>query len=161
MVVSSLRACLAMRSAQRKLPWHAKWPMRWSAAVILGWKRMGDLVVGDTVFDEAGCPTHVSAEFDALYHRTCYEVLFSDGSTLVADAQHQWVSYTCAERTWIGQRRERSALRANVVSSGPSGALQQLITASQAGNTHSASEAVALLRSQRWTVGEIARGMSH
>ena len=59
----------------------------------IGWLRMGDIVVGDTVFDETGNPTRVVAAFDTMANRMCYEVVFSDGSSLIADAEHEWVSY--------------------------------------------------------------------
>ena len=58
-----------------------------------GWKRMGDLAEGNFVFDEKGHPTRVTAAFDVMYHRKCYEVVFSDGSSLIADAEHEWASY--------------------------------------------------------------------
>src|SRR5215472_18578205 len=57
-----------------------------------GWKRMGELVTGDLVFDEKGYPTRVTAAFDIMHEHKCYEVMFSDGSTLIADAEHEWVS---------------------------------------------------------------------
>ncbi len=63
-----------------------------------GWKRMGDLITGDFVFDEQGSPTPVTAAFDIMYDHKCYEVIFSDGSSLIADAEHEWVSYTCTDR---------------------------------------------------------------
>ncbi len=63
-----------------------------------GWKRIGDLRTGDFVFDEQGYPTRVSVAFDIMHNHTCYEVVFSDGSSIVADAEHEWVSYTCADR---------------------------------------------------------------
>ncbi len=66
-----------------------------------GWKRMGNLVVGDIVFDEQGKPTHVTAAFDIMLDRPCYEVTFSDGSTLIADAEHEWASYTYIDRQFL------------------------------------------------------------
>ena len=48
---------------------------------------MGDLTVGDMVFDEKGNPTRVTAAFDVMYQHKCYEVMFSDGSSLVADTE--------------------------------------------------------------------------
>jgi Rad3-related DNA helicase/serine/threonine protein kinase len=63
-----------------------------------GWKRMGDLKMGDLVFDEQGQPTCVTAAFDVMYNRPCYEVAFSDGSSLIADAEHEWASYTALDR---------------------------------------------------------------
>src|SRR5205809_1904836 len=35
-----------------------------------------------------------------MYHRKCYELVFSDGSSLIADAEHEWASYTCADQKW-------------------------------------------------------------
>jgi deoxycytidine triphosphate deaminase len=58
----------------------------------LGWREMGELVVGDYVFDEAGHPTQVVAATPPMLSRPCREVLFSDGAHVVADAEHQWVT---------------------------------------------------------------------
>src|SRR5258708_36074059 len=52
----------------------------------VGWKRMGDLVRGDFVFDEKGHPTRVMAAFDVMYHRTCYEVVLSYDLSLITHA---------------------------------------------------------------------------
>lgn len=54
-----------------------------------GFKKMGDLVVGDTVLDENGEPTKVTAVYDQPIH-PCYEITFSDGTTLIADENHNW-----------------------------------------------------------------------
>ena len=80
-----------------------------------GWKRMGDLGEGDVVFDEKGHPTPVTAAFDAMYHHKCYEVVFSDGSSLIADAEHEWVSYTCADRKWPDSPRTDTYTARNFV----------------------------------------------
>ena len=45
-----------------------------------------------------GRPTRVVAATDVMTDRPCYEVTFSDGSTIVADAQHQWLTETRAAR---------------------------------------------------------------
>lgn len=55
-----------------------------------GWTTMGDLKVGDEIFDEAGEPTTVTGVYDQPPDRDCYEVVFTDGSILVADAEHLW-----------------------------------------------------------------------
>ena len=64
-----------------------------------GWKRMGDLRVGDRVFDEHGQPCMVTAAWPVMHERPCYEVVFSDGSVLVADQDHLWASYTRRNRS--------------------------------------------------------------
>jgi len=59
-----------------------------------GWTTMGDLVEGSVVFDEAGVPTRVSWASPVMTGRPCYRLAFSDGSTIIADAEHQWVTRT-------------------------------------------------------------------
>lgn len=63
-----------------------------------GWSTMGDLHVGDTVFGEAGRPVAVSAVTDVLVGRPCYRVRFSDGSSIVADANHLWSAVSSSSR---------------------------------------------------------------
>jgi replicative DNA helicase len=63
-----------------------------------GWTTMGRLRVGDQVFDERGRPCTVTYATDVQEGRTCYEVVFSDGATIVADAEHQWAARTRAAR---------------------------------------------------------------
>lgn len=59
-----------------------------------GWTTMGDISVGDIVFDQAGKPCRVTFVTDAMYGHKCYRVRFSDGSSVVADAEHLWETYT-------------------------------------------------------------------
>ena len=70
-----------------------------------GWKRMGDLCAGDLVFDETGAPTEVVRAFDVMYDRLCYEVEFSDGSALIADEDHQWITCTWRDRKRLIRQR--------------------------------------------------------
>ncbi|MDN5746200.1 MAG: replicative DNA helicase, partial [Nocardioidaceae bacterium] len=63
-----------------------------------GWTTMGEVQVGDQLYDAQGRPTTVVAATDVMVDRLCYEVEFSDGSTIVADAQHQWLTETRAAR---------------------------------------------------------------
>jgi deoxycytidine triphosphate deaminase len=57
-----------------------------------GWRTMGDLEAGDVVFDETGTPTTIMAVTPPMIGRRCRELIFSDGSRVVADASHQWVT---------------------------------------------------------------------
>lgn len=59
-----------------------------------GWKTIGDLAVGDLVFDHDGMPTEVIAKSDVMIGRKCYRVEVSDGTSVVADADHWWVVNT-------------------------------------------------------------------
>ncbi len=69
-----------------------------------GWSTMGELQAGDRVFDERGEVCTVVAATPVMHGRPCYEVEFSDGTVIVADAQHEWRTSTRAGRT---QRRHR------------------------------------------------------
>ena len=55
-----------------------------------GWTTMGDLKTGDQVFDENGKPCTVVQAHEVLLGRECYEVSFSDGTKIIADADHLW-----------------------------------------------------------------------
>jgi replicative DNA helicase len=55
-----------------------------------GWTTMGDVSVGDVLIGADGEPTRVVAATDVMLGRPCYEVEFSDGTVIVADARHQW-----------------------------------------------------------------------
>ncbi|MHA4853235.1 replicative DNA helicase [Rhodococcus sp. MSC1_016] len=57
-----------------------------------GWTTMGDVRVGDHLIDADGKPTRVVAATEVMNDRPCYEVEFSDGTVLVADEQHQWLT---------------------------------------------------------------------
>jgi deoxycytidine triphosphate deaminase len=59
-----------------------------------GWRTMGELRVGDLVFDERGDPTPIVAATEVMYGRECREVVFSDGQSIVADLDHGWITST-------------------------------------------------------------------
>jgi replicative DNA helicase len=63
-----------------------------------GWTTMAEIQVGDELYDAQGRPTRVVAATEVMHDRPCYEVEFSDGSRIVADAQHQWLTETRAAR---------------------------------------------------------------
>ncbi|MGI5195645.1 hypothetical protein ACQEVY_18680 [Streptomyces sp. CA-288835] len=62
-----------------------------------GWKKNGELRVGDQVFDEFGRPCTMMAVFDAVPD-CAYRLHFSDGTTIDACADHQWVTWDSAAR---------------------------------------------------------------
>jgi len=72
-----------------------------------GWTTMGELSVGDEVFAADGSPARVSFATPVMYGHDCYLVRFSDGAEIVADADHQWVTQTDAER----RRRQYGQVR--------------------------------------------------
>jgi len=63
-----------------------------------GWRNFGDLIEGDFVFTEHGKRTEVEFVTDTMHNHKCYEVVFSDGNKIIADAEHVWVTTTHAAR---------------------------------------------------------------
>jgi deoxycytidine triphosphate deaminase len=59
-----------------------------------GWTTMGRLRVGDHVFGHDGLPVPIVAVTDPMDGRPCREVVFSDGTVIVADTAHQWFTRT-------------------------------------------------------------------
>ena len=58
-----------------------------------GWKRIGEVVAGDTVFDDQGKPCSVVAVSDIFSGRKCYRITFDDGSSIDSDGGHRWVVF--------------------------------------------------------------------
>lgn len=63
-----------------------------------GWTTMGEVSVGDEVIAADGSPTTVVAATEVMPDRPCFRVTFDDGSIIVADAEHQWLTHTRASR---------------------------------------------------------------
>jgi hypothetical protein len=63
-----------------------------------GWTTMRDVKPGDALIDVAGNPCKVIATSDVQHGRDCYEVVFSDGSRIVADSDHKWQTLDVSER---------------------------------------------------------------
>ena len=59
-----------------------------------GWTTMGTAETGDHLLGADGRPTRVVAATEVMLHRPCFEVEFSDGTVIVADAEHQWLTET-------------------------------------------------------------------
>lgn len=57
-----------------------------------GWATMRDLRVGDEVIAIDGSATRISATSEVMTGRDCFEVSFSNGEKIVADADHLWVT---------------------------------------------------------------------
>ena len=72
-----------------------------------GWTTMGEVQVGDQVIGADGRPTRVVAATDVMDERPCFEVHFSDGSLIVADAEHQWLTDDRAARRSAQEAKQR------------------------------------------------------
>lgn len=55
-----------------------------------GWKTMGDIQVGDKVFDDKGKVCNVTFVTEYQYDRNCFELRFDNGFKIIADEEHQW-----------------------------------------------------------------------
>jgi deoxycytidine triphosphate deaminase len=67
-----------------------------------GWRTMGELRVSDEVFGADGHAYRVVAATEVMVGRPCYEVLFSDGQSIVADSSHLWSTITKSARDYGG-----------------------------------------------------------
>lgn len=78
-----------------------------------GWTTQGEVKVGDELFDECGNICKVTCLFPTQTDRPAYKITFSDGSTLVADAEHEWLTST--ERSRRSERNTRKKNRLSIV----------------------------------------------
>jgi hypothetical protein len=69
-----------------------------------GWKEMGSLRVGDELFDEAGEVIQVLALHPVDESPESYRLIFDDGATVDACADHLWRTFTKAERAALHRR---------------------------------------------------------
>ncbi|HWC35524.1 MAG TPA: replicative DNA helicase [Mycobacteriales bacterium] len=69
-----------------------------------GWTTMGAVAVGDYLIGADGRRTRVVAATEVMVGRPCYEVHFDDGTVIVADEQHQWLTQTRKSRRAAQER---------------------------------------------------------
>ena len=62
-----------------------------------GWKNISEIKRGDSVFDENGAICDVTGVFPQGY-RLAWRISFSDGSNIVADAEHLWITEDTDDR---------------------------------------------------------------
>lgn len=72
-----------------------------------GWTTMGAIQPGDQVLGADGKPTTVTFATEVQLDRDCYRVEFSDGTSIIADADHNWLTETYASRTRASRRLQR------------------------------------------------------
>lgn len=73
-----------------------------------GWTTMGQLKEGDKIFDEQGNICKVLVAHPIEKAENSYEVVFSDGSKILADARHLWYTETEASRKSASASRNTS-----------------------------------------------------
>ena len=64
-----------------------------------GFVKMLDLKAGDLVYGDDGSPCCILETSEVMIGRPCYRVKFDDGTSIVADAGHKWVTSTALQRT--------------------------------------------------------------
>ena len=69
-----------------------------------GWTTMAEVAVGDRLLDAQGRPTTVVAATEVMTQRPCYRVSFSDGTSVLADAEHEWRATSRAGRRATSER---------------------------------------------------------
>lgn len=63
-----------------------------------GWTTMGDIKLGDILFDEMGNQCAVSYVAPIYYGKPCNKITFDDGTMIIADDDHRWLTTTDASR---------------------------------------------------------------
>lgn len=71
-----------------------------------GWKKMGDIKIGDYVIGQDGKPTKVT-EIIPHGEQDVYEVMFSDGSLTKCSAEHLWETQTQYQRNACAKFKKR------------------------------------------------------
>lgn len=100
-----------------------------------GWTIMDNLRVGDHVYDEYGRPCKVVLATEVMRGHPCYEVMFDDGSALVADADHLWLTDTLASRKSARRSRGDRPLRVRGTDQGHKRALPAVVTTAEIAHT--------------------------
>lgn len=75
-----------------------------------GFTTIGEVRVGDTVFGRDGKPCKVTYISPTNEMPNLYELTFSDGQKLVADAEHQWVVSNFADRNTRHKSHRKAAI---------------------------------------------------
>ncbi|QKE89791.1 hypothetical protein HN018_06835 [Lichenicola cladoniae] len=70
---------------------------------------MGDLRAGDSVFGPDGSVRHVAATTAPMHDRPCYRLALADGESIVADAEHQWLTDARQDRDRLKGRGRKTA----------------------------------------------------
>lgn len=91
-----------------------------------GWRKLDDLAEGSKVFDDRGSIRYVTARAD-WEARPCYRLTFGDGSEIIADANHQWITQNQYERNHRKEARLRTTAEIAETLRTPSGVTNHAI----------------------------------
>jgi len=73
-----------------------------------GWTTMGAVGVGDELFDSRGKICKVVKVSPVMINRKCYRVNFDDGTSIVADENHDWMVCRPRLAAWKGEAKKRT-----------------------------------------------------
>ena len=76
-------------------------------ATATGWTTMGEVKVGDELFDADGKVCTVIKTSPVMIGSKCYRVSFDDGTSIVADEDHDWMVCRPASAQWNGASKKR------------------------------------------------------
>jgi hypothetical protein len=128
-----------------------------------GWTTMGDIRPGDQVFDENGQPCTVTWVSDVNEHPDLYEVEFSDGSVIVADAAHLWWTETRQVREVAWSAAKKDPVRRPLLSSDRVAALRAAAGVAGRADVITLREAAAIagVRDTAGWLREVASSVGH
>jgi len=69
-----------------------------------GWETMGSLKAGMEIFDEQGRRCVVEIAHEIVTPPTAYRITFDDDSTIDADAEHLWLTFSASELSALTRR---------------------------------------------------------
>ncbi len=72
-----------------------------------GFKTMSELVIGDELFDENGNVCNVTWKSEEWKNRPTYKLMFSDGSSVIVDENHEWLTDTWKSRRSKSNKKRR------------------------------------------------------
>lgn len=112
-----------------------------------GMKKIGDLKVGDTLFDPEGNPTKVTHLHPIITPAKAYEITFSNGEKIIADPDHLWETETRTARLsrFNGVKKEDKRSRSYWLDKSTVEALDALAATTGAEETVAISEMAALI----------------
>ena len=113
-------------------------------ATPFGWTTMGDLKDGDKVFDENGQVCNVLKVHPINIDKDSYEVIFSDGSKIIADGEHLWQTETAYSRSRASRERNGYNKRNPLLPDSVRNTLRKIASESNPNDTISINEVTKL-----------------
>ena len=69
-----------------------------------GWKILADIHAGDFIFGRGGEPCLVEAESQVVFDAPAWRLCFDDGSEIIANDEHLWLTFNVRELTALTRR---------------------------------------------------------